>query len=96
MTMWVVLIILAIGVIWLVNKKPLEEVQQQQETAPLAQHSPTISSPDEDADELIAVITAAIAEFTNVSADEFKVLTIRRQSENWALTARQSITYNHL
>ena len=94
MTMWVVLIILVIGVIWLVKKKPPEEMRRQQETVPLAQHSSQDSF--EEDEELIAVMTAAIAEFTHLSADEFKVLAIRQQNKNWVLTARQSIMYNRL
>ena len=102
MTTLLVLVILAIGVVWLVRKKPREEVVHEQENLlsqdqPGAQQAMNSSSENvENEGEFIAVITAAIAEFTKLSSSEFTVLRIEQHSANWALTGRQNVMHNRL
>lgn len=99
MTTWLILIIFAIGIVWLIKKKPREEVTQQHEalsTEPPRVTQQAVSFNDNEEEELIAVITAAIAEFTGSSTDAFKVLRIRQHSANWSLTGRQDIMHNRL
>lgn len=93
MTALVMIIILAIGAIWLVHKKPREEAQPQIEKMATPK---VMAQPKQDDEELIAVITAAIAEFTGSSSDDFKVLSIRPHRNNWALSGRQDIMHSRL
>lgn len=69
MTIWLVLIILVIGIVWLLNKKERNSVQQ-----------PEVDFHEEDQspDELIAVIVTAVTEFIELRPDEFRVLSIRQ------------------
>ena len=82
MTTWLVLIILAIGIIWLINKKSRKKVAQQSEhfsTRHIVRQQPAVNAHDDDrrTNELIAVIVTTVAEFTGLHEDEFNVLRIR-------------------
>lgn len=91
--MWLVLLVIVICLIMVVRKRSHGEPIIEQSSV---QHEEFLTYPLIDAnvvdDDVIAVITATIHEFTGTG--EFEVVKIKRSSENWTLTGRQNSVAN--
>lgn len=91
---WLILVLLVAAAIYLLRKKPATEPQTQDISPRPRDYS--LASPAEIStanDELLAVLTAAVAEFEGT--EYFQVLSIR-QSRNWTLTGRQELLHGRL
>ncbi len=94
--MWIALGI-AIIALFLVMKTQKGRAAMQ-ETEPVLEDGmvfpPGAAMEDDEEAEIMAVITAAIAEFEGDS--EFRVTSIKRRSNNWKLTGCQELVGNRL
>ncbi len=95
--MWLVVVILIIGFLAIVRNRSLKKENaghfagQYNKNAHEVHPLPTsvVDVEEEDEEELIAVITAAIEELTGTS--EFEVVRITPRAGNWLLTGRQNL-----
>lgn len=91
--MWLVLLMIVICLVVVLRNRSHGEPAIDQNSD---QHDSVLTSPLIDVnvveEDLIAVITAAIQEFTGTG--EFEVVKIKRSSENWTLTGRQNLVSN--
>lgn len=93
MMMCLVLVIIVICLIVVLRLRshggPTIEQNSHQHEIPLAS---TLVDMDAEEEYLIAIITAAVHEFTGTG--EFEVVRIKRSAENWTLIGRQNLLAN--
>ncbi|MDR3589350.1 MAG: OadG family protein [Negativicutes bacterium] len=98
MTWLLVVIVVAVILFLILRNKPKEESAQSvpAQSAPqlAASAAPAYAVQDAEDDELLAVITAAVAEFEG--GGEFQVVSIRPSGRNWAFTGRQELMQGRL
>jgi len=91
--MWLVLIIIVICLVWVWWHRSHGEPNINQSNEQYRISLPAIVvDVDTVEEDLIAVITAAIHEFTGTS--DFEVVRIRPSAEKWTLTGRQNSVSN--
>lgn len=88
---WLVLAIIVISFIVMIRNRSQKESAKSSE-----QHEillpPTLTEGDAEEEYVIAVITAAIHEFTGTG--DFEVVKIKPSAQNWILTGRQNLLAN--
>jgi len=95
--MWLILAIITVGFLVILRKRSIERENADQFAEPHNKNvhevhplpTSVVDVEEEDEEELIAVITAAIEEFTGTS--EFEVVRITPRAGNWLLTGRQNL-----
>lgn len=87
---WLLLIIIAALLVFL--RRRLKATASQSARPPLSPAPVSRVTQVTAEEELLAVITAAVAEFEGT--DEFRVLSIKRGGRNWKLTARQELLHS--
>jgi hypothetical protein len=90
---WLILLIFAAVLLVFLRKKPVEKIKQQSSGIEPVRMATQPVGDDSENDEILAVFTAAIAEFEGAS--DIQVIKIT-PSRNWLLTARQSLMYRRL
>lgn len=88
---WLVLAIVVIGFIVMIRNRSQREPAKGSEQHEILLPSVLIEG-DAEEEYMIAVITAAIHEFTGTG--EFEVVKIKPSAQNWTLTGRQNLLAN--
>lgn len=87
---WLVLAIVVICIVMIRNRSQKESAKSSEQHEILL--PPTLTEIDAEEEYVIAVITAAIHEFTGTG--EFEVVKIKPSAQNWILTGRQNLLAN--